>query len=66
MNYFWDKNQDRFICLDKVRNFEIVVKNEVSVIIWFNDTETLELGKFGTKREAEKFLHQLTVIPLGD
>jgi len=60
MTYFWNKNKDKFVSLEKVRNFEVVIKGfEVRVIAWFSDVETIEVGKFDYREQAESFLENL-------
>jgi len=63
MTYFWNKNKDKFICLEKVRNFEVFIKSsEVTTVAWFSDVETLEVGKFNKREEAETFLENLVTF----
>jgi hypothetical protein len=66
--YFWNKDKTQFICLGKVRNFEVIVKSVgTTIIAWFNDMETLEVGKFDSKEAAAEFLETLvTFTPKGD
>jgi hypothetical protein len=60
MTYFWNKNKEKFISLEKVRNFEVVIKGfEIKVIAWFSDVETVEVGKFEKKEQAEAFLENM-------
>lgn len=73
MTYFWNKKKNYFICLDKIRNFEIVVKSSsvpgnehtsVTIVAWFSDVETLSLEEFRDKKEAETFLENLQTFSM--
>jgi hypothetical protein len=61
MTFVWNKAKSIAICLEKVRNFEIVSSNNMigfSVLAWFNDRESLNMGKFDNLKEAETFVKE--------
>jgi len=63
-SYFWDKTQDKFVALDRIRNFEIQVVrgSKVRIIGWISDTETVEVGIFDDKEQAQSFLEHLEIF----
>lgn len=57
MKFIWDQYKTKLIQLDKIRNFELASDQDgISIIIWFNDHETLQIGRFKTEADAIKFL----------
>lgn len=62
-DYFWTKDKSKFVSLDKIRNFEVKFQmSGTSVIAWFSDIETLEIGVFAEKAEAKFFLENLEIF----
>ncbi len=67
MRYFWNKNQTKFIQLEKVRNFEVQVNEEISkVIAWISDNETVDVGIFEDQEQAKTFLENLKTFSIGE
>ena len=55
--WVWSKDKNTLAKLEKVRNFTIsLTATGADVIVWFNDKETLHVGKFETDEEAREFL----------
>jgi hypothetical protein len=61
MAFVWNKAKSIAICLEKVRNFEIVSSTNTigfNVLVWFNDRESINMGKFDNPKDAETFIKE--------
>jgi len=59
-NWIWDNLKMQLISLNKVRNISMTFQGDkVEVRAWFNDKETLLIGKFDNKKDAELFMEGL-------
>jgi hypothetical protein len=58
----WNGVKSGMFNVAMVRNFEMkrIDSGLVEVVAWFSDKETLSLGKFPTKEDAEKYLKEVS------
>ncbi len=58
--FIWSADRKVMINLDKVRNFSISNDGySYSVTVWWNDKESIEIGRFEDINKAQKFIESL-------
>ena len=59
-NFKWNARKNGLVNVELVRNIEIkrLESGLIEVMAWFNDRETLSLGRFTSKDEADEFINE--------